>query len=160
MAQQIARRHQIIQRVDEGGRRALSLGGHGARHRDRVTTALNRGQEQRHAHLAFALKHAVDGARAVLDDRASGERGAMPADADKHLRKTGLRLFGKIDNLGDVRQIIAGEGDDVRPPAFERSEIRAVVFDLQIDQLDLMSRLPRRLSDEFKADRLKPQKEL
>ena len=29
-----------------------------------------------------------------------------------------------------------------------------MVFDLQIDQLDLMSRLPCRLSDELKADRL------
>src|SRR4029077_2602216 len=55
MAQQIARRHQIIQRVDEGGRRGLSLGGHRTRHRDRVTPALNRGQEERHARLAFAL---------------------------------------------------------------------------------------------------------
>jgi hypothetical protein len=39
-------------------------------------------------------------------------------------------------------------------------EIGAVVFDLQIDQLDGMSRLARRLGDEFKADRLKSQKEL
>jgi hypothetical protein len=35
-----------------------------------------------------------------------------------------------------------------------------VVLDLQVDQLDLMSRLPCRLGDEFKADRLEPQKEL
>jgi hypothetical protein len=31
-----------------------------------------------------------------------------------------------------------------------------VVLNLQIDQMDRMSRLPCRLGDEFKADRLKP----
>src|SRR6266478_6851675 len=84
----------------------------------------------------------------------------MPTHADEQLRETGLRRLGKVNDLGDVRQIIAGEGDDIRSPAFEHSEVGAVVFDLQIDQLDLMSRLPCRLGDEFKADRLKPQKEL
>src|SRR5205814_4533029 len=86
--------------------------------------------------------------------------GAMPADADEHLWETGLRHLGKIDDLGDMRQVIAGEGDDVRPPAFEHPEVGAAVFDLQINQLNLVSRLPRRLGDEFKADRLEPQKEL
>jgi len=114
---------------------------------------------------AFAVAYRFYGAFlatrvAMLDDRASRERGAMPADADERLRETGLRLFGKIGDLRDVRQIIAGERNDVRPPAFEHPEIGAAVLDLQIDQLDRMSRLPCRLGDEFKADRLKAQKEL
>jgi hypothetical protein len=77
----------------------------------------------------------------------------MPADADEHLRKTDLRRLGEIDDFGDVRQIVAGEGDDVRPPALDHSEIGALVLDLEIDKLDLMPRPPCRLGDEFKADR-------
>jgi hypothetical protein len=49
----------------------------------------------------------------VVDDRARDERSAVPTDADKQLWETGLGLFGKIGDLRDVRQIIAGEGDDV-----------------------------------------------
>ena len=73
----------------------------------------------------------------------------MAAHAYKYFRKPDFGRLGEIDNFGDVRQIVAREGDKVGAPAFEHLEIGAVVFDLQIDQLDLMSRLPYRLGDEF-----------
>src|SRR6516162_6669978 len=130
MAQQIARRCQIIERVDEAGRRSLSVRRHRSRHGYRVMAALDRGQEHRHACLAFSFQHAVDGARAMLDDRGGGERGAMAPDADEYLRETDFRSFGEIDDLGNVRQIVARESDNVRPPAFEHSELRARVLDL------------------------------
>ncbi len=83
----------------------------------------------------------------------------MPADTDKDPRKAGLCLLGEIDDLGNVRQIVAGERDDVRPPALDHAVIGGVVLDLQIDQLDLMAGLARRLGHQLETDRLEPQKD-
>jgi hypothetical protein len=84
----------------------------------------------------------------------------VPPDANESFRETPFRRFGEINDFGDVRQIVAGESDNVGPPTLEHSEIGTVVLDLQIDQLDRVSGPPRRLGDEFEADRLEPQKDL
>src|SRR5215471_4749629 len=96
----------------------------------------------------------------MLDDRASGERGAVPADADKRLREAGFGRLGQIHDLGDVRQIVAAESDDVGPPAFEHSEVGAVVIDLKIYQPYRMPRPTGRLGHEFETDGLQSQKDL
>src|SRR5215469_14140937 len=96
----------------------------------------------------------------MLDDRAGGERGAMPADADERLWEAGFGRLGQIHDLGDVRQIIAAESDDVGPPAFEHSKVGAVVLDLKIYQSDRMPRPTGGLGHEFETDRLESQKDL
>jgi hypothetical protein len=72
-------------------------------------------------------------------------------DADIGPRKTCLCRLRQIDDLGDVRQIIAGERDDVGPPAVEKAEIGGVILDLQIDDADRVSGSPHCLSDELQA---------
>src|SRR6516162_9007806 len=96
----------------------------------------------------------------MLDDRVSGERGTMPSDADERLREAGFGRLGQIHNLGDVRQIIAAEGDDVGPPAFEHSEVSALVLDLKIYQPDRIPRPTGRLGHEFETDGLQSQEDL
>ena len=119
MAQQVARRHQIVERMDKARRRPFSGGGDGARHRDRVAAGLDRGEQRRHRRLALALEHAIDRALAMLDDRGGGEGGAVAADADEDAREARLRRLGEIDDLGDVGEVVAGKRDDIRPPALD-----------------------------------------
>ena len=157
MAQQVARRHQIIERMDKAGRRPLSRRGDRTGNRCDIPSPLDRGEEQRHRRLALALEDAVDGTRPVLDQGARGKRGAVPANADEGPRQACLRRLGKIDDLRDVREVVAGKSDDIRPPAVEQSEIGGVVLDLQVDQPDRMPGAPRRLGDEFETERLEPQ---
>ena len=89
-----------------------------------------------------------------------GERGAVPADADKRRRQPSLRRLRQIDDLRNVGEVVAGKGDDVRPPAVEQSEKGGVVLDLQVDQPDRVPGAPRRLGDQLEAERLEPQEYL
>ena len=84
----------------------------------------------------------------------------MPADANKDFRKPRLGRLGEIDDLGHVRQVIARKRDDFGPPALQQAEIRAMVLDLQIDELDLVPGAAQRLRDELEPERLEPQKDL
>ena len=160
MAQQVARRHDFVERMDEARRRPFAGGGDRAGDRGRVIPGFDRRQQQRHRRFAFPLEHAVDGARAVLDQRLCDERCAVPTDADEDAGKARLGRLGEIDDLGDVRQIVATKGDDVRLPALDRAEIGALVFDLEVEQPNRMAGLPRRGGDQFEADRFEPQKNL
>ena len=83
-----------------------------------------------------------------------------PPTADEHIRKARLRRLGEIDDLGHVRQVIAGKGDDIRPPALDEAEIGAMVLDLQIDQPHLVTRLPHRRRHQFEPQGFEPQKNL
>ena len=84
----------------------------------------------------------------------------MPADADEHAGKARLGRLGEIDDLGNVRQVVAAKGDDVGLPALDRAEIGALVLDLQVEQPHRVAGLPRRRGDELEADRLEPQEYL
>ena len=95
----------------------------------------------------------------ALDERGRGERGAVPADADEDLGKTGPRGLCEIDDLRNVGEVVAREGDDIGPPATQQAKISAMVLDLQIDQPRLVPGAPRRLGDELEPERLEPQKD-
>ena len=124
MAQEIARRAELVERMDKGRRRAFARCGDRARNRRRVAAGLDRRQQRRHRRLALALQHAVDRTLAMCDDGARGKRGAVPADADEHAGKARLRRLGQVDDLGHVCQIVAGKRHDIGPPALDRPEIR------------------------------------
>ena len=158
MAQQVARRHQIIERLDKARRRPLSRPGDRTGNRSDIPPPLDRAEKQRHSRLALALEDAVDGTRAMLDQSARGERGAVPADADKGLRQAGFCRFREIDDLRDVREVVAGKSDDIWPPALEQSQIGGVVLDLQVDQPDRVSGAARGLGNKLETQRLEPQK--
>ena len=145
--------------MDKAGRRAFAGSGDGSGNRDRVLAGLDRGEQERHRRLALALEHAINRAVAMRDDGGRGKGRAVTADADEDAGKACFRRLGEIDDLGDVRQIIAGERDDVRPPPLDRTEIGAVVLDLKVDQPHLVAGLTRRRGDEFKPERLQPQKD-
>src|SRR5271170_101723 len=146
--------------MDEAWGRPFAVGGDRAGDRRWVVPGLDRRQQQRHRSFALTFEHAVDGTRAVLDKSVSGEGCAMPADANKDAGEARLRRLGQIDNLGDVRQVVAAEGDDIRLPALDRTKIGALVVDLEVEQPNRVAGLPRRRGDQFEADWLEPQKNL
>ena len=73
----------------------------------------------------------------------------MPADADKNSRPTHFCRFSDIDDLGVIRQVITGERDHLRLPALQQAKIGAVILDLQIDELNVVSGTSRRLRNEL-----------
>src|SRR5262249_12323300 len=69
VTEQIARRLKVVEAMDERRRRSFSVGGHDAGSLgDSVAVALERLEEGDDPGLALALHHAVDRARAVLDE--------------------------------------------------------------------------------------------
>ena len=122
VAQQVARRQQLVERVDEARRRPLAVRGHDAGHRGDIAAGLERREQQRDRRLALALEDAVDRAIAMRHQRLGGERGAVSADADKGVRQPRLRRLCEIDDLGHVGQVVARKGDEL--PAATRPSIR------------------------------------
>jgi hypothetical protein len=96
----------------------------------------------------------------VLDQRRCDEGCAVSTDADEDAGKARLGCFGEIDDLGDVREVVATKGDDVRLPAPDRAEIGALVLNLQVEQPNRVSGLTRRGGDKFEADRLELEENL
>ena len=157
MAQQVARRRQVIERVDEAWRRSLSRRSDRAGNGANASSGLDRGKEEWDRRLALALEDAVNRTRPVLDDGACSERGTVPANADKHPRKARFRRLREIDDLGDICQVIAGKCNDIWPPALKQAKIRAMILDLQIDEPDFVAGTSRRLRDELEPQRFEPQ---
>src|SRR6516162_4476446 len=93
----------------------------------------------------------------MLDEGARGERGAVPADANKGPWQPLLRRLCKIDDLWNISEVIAGKSNNIRPPAIEQSKIRGVILDLQIDQPCRVAGAPCRLGNQLEAERLEPQ---
>src|SRR3546814_17144236 len=58
---------------------------------------------------------AVDRAFAVLQQLLGREGGAVPADEDEAAGEAPLRRLGEVDDLRHVREVVAGEGDRLRP---------------------------------------------
>jgi len=129
-------------------------------HRGQVAPARDGGEQRGKPGLAFPLQHTVDCAVAMRDDRRRGEGGAVAADADEGQREARLGGACEIDDLRDVGEVVAGEGDRFRPPALDQAKIGAVAFDLQIDQPDIVPGLPGGLRHQFEPQRLQPQEDL
>jgi hypothetical protein len=98
-------------------------------------------------------------ARAMLDDRRRDKGGAVPADADDGARQERLRRLGEVDDLRQVGEVVAREGDDFRPEFPGEAQEGGVALDLQIDQPDLVPGRPRRGRDELQSQRLEPQED-
>src|ERR1051326_6307719 len=158
--QQIARRQQLIERMHKAGRRTLAGRLNHARHGREIGPGLDRRQERPHAGLALAAQHAVDRAFAMVEDRLGDKGGAVAADADDDARQPGFSLLREIDDFRDVSEVIAREGDEVRPPRFDKAEECAVALDLQIDKLDLVTALARRRGDQLQPQWLEAQENL
>ncbi len=84
----------------------------------------------------------------------------MSADAHEDFREPRPGCLGEIDDLGHIRQVIARKRDDFGPPALQQAKIRAMVLDLQINELHLVPGPAQRLRDELEPERLEPQKDL
>jgi len=141
MPQQVARRQQIVHRMDKARRRPETRRGDRARHRGQIGARLDRRQQRRDRRLALAAHDALDGALAVLDQRVGDKRGAVPADADHRPRVEGLYRLGEVDDLGDVwRGSCTRRGS--RPGASAApSREGLVALDLHVDQHGFMPAL-------------------
>jgi len=161
VAHEVARRPQLVEIVHEGGPRTFAVGGDRAGHLgDGAAVARDGLQQFDDARLALALEDAVDGALPVLQDGRPGERGAVPADADKGARQRKPRRLCQIDDLGHVGEVVAGEGDEIGPPLRDHAMIIGVALDLQVDQTHLMPRAPRSLHHQLEPQRLEPQEDI
>jgi hypothetical protein len=154
-------RARIRSRRRDRARRCNICGGDGSGYFAEVVTVGRDGlKELDNIRLALALEHAIDGARAVLDNGIRGERGAVAADADEGARQRQFRGFGQIDDFGYIGEVVAGEGDKVRPPLRNQAVIVGVAFDLQIDDPDRVAGASRGLRHEFEAQWLEAEEDI
>jgi hypothetical protein len=96
----------------------------------------------------------------VLDQRACGEGGAVAADADERARQRRPGPPGEIDDLRDIGEIVAGEGDDVGRPFPQQAVIVGMGLDLQIDEADRMPGMPCGLRHQLEPERLEAEENL
>ena len=85
---------------------------------------------------------------------------AVAADANKNLCPARFCRFREVDDFRHVRQVVAGERNDIWPPALQQAIIGTMILNLQIDDLDFVPGSPHRLRDEFESQRLEPQEHL
>ena len=91
---------------------------------------------------------------------AAVERDTVSADEEKDIRPPALGLFGEVDDLRDVGEVIAGKRDHVGWADVDGLQIRVLALDLEIEQPDLMPGLTRRLRDQLQTERLEAKKDL
>jgi hypothetical protein len=84
----------------------------------------------------------------------------VAADADEDARQHRLGFLGKVDNLRDIGEIVAGESNQVRLPLRDQPVIGGVALDLQIDQADRMTGAAGGLRDQLHPQRLELQEYL
>ena len=159
MAKQVPRRKERVEIVDEDRPRPLALRRDRARHGGERAPGLEGREEGRKRRLALALEHAVDRAVRVGEERGGDERGAVAADHDRRGGEVLLRGLGQIDDLGDVGEVVAGEDDHVRAPAFDQPMVMAVGLHLQIEQADIVPRLQGSGGDQLQPQRLEPEED-
>jgi hypothetical protein len=107
MTQQMPRRAQRIEVINEDRLRAGTLQRDSAGHALHRAARCNGGEQQRHRRLAFPLQHAIDGPLGVREDRLRHEGGAVPPDHDTYPGPAPLGLFRKLNNFGDIREVVA-----------------------------------------------------
>ena len=121
---------------------------------------LGRIHELRGGRLAFALEHAVDRSLGMLEQVAGHERGAVAAHEDEGLRTQRPRGPCQVDQLGNVRQIVAGECHNIGSPLVDLPEEVGMTLHLEIEQANLVPGTPQFGGDEFDSQRLQPQEDL
>jgi hypothetical protein len=85
------------------------------------------------------------------------ERTAVTADEDEAIRQLLAGELRQVDDLGHVRQVITRVGHRVRLPGFDEARVVPVRLDLEIDDLHLMTGVPRGRGDQFQPERLEPE---
>ena len=83
--------------------------------------------------------------------RRCGRRQQIKASGNKVARRS-----GKINNFGNVCEIIAAECDNIWPPTLNRAEKVPVRFALQIDQTYRVARRSAAAATSSRPERLKP----
>ncbi len=110
--------------------------------------------------FALALQHAIDGAGPVLEEVARDEGRAVPADEEEAAGELLLGDLRQVDDLRHVRQVVAGEGDDVGSPVVESLRVVAMGLHLQVQQADVVAGLSGGLRDQLETERLQPKIDL
>ena len=110
--------------------------------------------------FSFPLEHAIDRTLGMVEQLAGDERGTVAADEDEGSGQERPRGLGQVDHLGNIGQVIAGEGHDIGLPLAELSEVVGVPFDLEIDQPNLVPGPLQLRGDQLDPQRLEPQEDL
>src|SRR6266404_2707102 len=78
----------------------------------------------------------------------------MATNEHEAARQERLGVFGEVDDLGYVGQVVARETHRVRPPALQHGEIVLMRLDLKVDQPNVVAGLSRRRGNQLEAQRL------
>ena len=84
----------------------------------------------------------------------------MAAHEDEGLRTQRPRGLCQVDQLGNVRQIVAGECHNIGLPLVDLPEEVGVTLHLKIEQANLVPGTPQLGGDELDSQRLQPQEDL
>src|SRR5215467_4806997 len=158
--EQIASRDERVEVLDEAGGRPLAVQADDAGNlRDRSAVVLDRLEQLGHRGLALALEDAVDGAARVLEQLLRGEGRAVTADEDERAGPPRASQLCEAHDLRDIRQVVAGERDDVRPPVVDETEVILMRGGLQVDQPHLVAGPADGRGHQLEPERLQPQKD-
>ena len=83
----------------------------------------------------------------------------MAANEDEAARQERFGVFGEIDDLGHVGQVVAGKTHRVRLPALQHGEIVLMPLDLKVDQPNVVAGPSRRRGNQLEAERLEAEKD-
>src|SRR5215467_5804382 len=159
--EQIARRDERIEALDQARGWSLAVQADDAGDAIDRAAVVRHGLEQLgHRRLALALENAIDRASGVLQELLGGEGRAVATDEDERVGPPRAGQLGQVDHLGDVREIVAGEGDDVGLPVVDEPEIIVVRGRLQVDQTRLVAGASDGRRDQLEPERLETEKDL
>ena len=135
MAQQVARRPQVVEVVDESRRRPLAVRGDHAGHLGDASRSPSTASSSATMPASPSPLSTQSIAPSPCSTIARAVNEALwPPTQMKHARQHRLRLLGEIDDLRDIGEVVAGERDEIRPPFRDQAAIVVVALDLQIDQ--------------------------
>src|SRR5262249_30688721 len=161
VAEQLARRQEVVEMADERRRRPLPVERDRAGHApDRAPVVRDGVEQRRDGWLPLAAQAAIDRTTGVAQDLLGGERDAGAADEHERAGQRGARLLREIDDLGYVGEVVPRERDDVRRPVVEQLEVVGVRLDLEVDHADGMPGLARGSRHELETHRLQAQEDL
>ena len=161
MADQVAGRHERIQVVDQARRRSLPVERDDAGHlRDRSPIVLDGFEQCVHRGFALALDDAIDRPAGVLEQVPSDEGGAVAPHEHEAPGVPRTGQLRQIDDLGNIRQVVARECHHVRLPVIDEPEVVLVRGRLQIDEPGLVARPADGGRDQLEPEGLEAQEDL
>ena len=159
--EQVTGGHEVVQVLHQTSRRPLAVEGDDASHLcDRAAIVLDRFEQREHRRLALALHDAIDGSAGVLEELLRDERGAVAPDEHEGVGPPGASQLRQIDDLGNIRQVVARECHHVRLPVIDEPEVVLVRGRLQIDEPGLVARPADGGRDQLEPEGLEAQEDL